>query len=166
VISVGRVEVTDNLVFLEVGQAAPVVHRRGCGLEGDPCAPTTIESPTMGGFFIDDVIRTIARTVRREVRIKKAAKWPVAVGKILRFRTTDGDWRRLRPVVDYQYEVNGQIQYGFTTGYSSKDVNEIGDAVDTLGELKIRFDPRDPYVNRVLNEDNPKLPFAVDHEIS
>jgi hypothetical protein len=120
----------------------------------------------MGGFFIDDVIRTIARTVRREVRIRKAAKWPVAVAKILRFRTTDGDWQRLRPVVDYQYEVNGQIQYGFTTGYSSKEINGVGDAVDALAELKIRFDTSDPYVNRVLNEDNPKLPFVVDHEIS
>ena len=26
--------------------------------------PPAIESPTMGGFFIDDVIRTIARNVR------------------------------------------------------------------------------------------------------
>jgi len=120
----------------------------------------------MGGFFIDDVIRAIARNVRREVRIRKAAKWPTAVGKILRFRTIDGDWHRLRPILDYEYEVNGQIEYGFTTGYSSKDINQVGDAVDALTELRIRFDPSDPYINRVLNEDNPKLPFAIDHDVS
>lgn len=121
----------------------------------------------MAGFFIDDVIRAIARNVRREVRIRKAAKWPVALGKILRFRTTDGDWHGLRPIVDYEYEVNGQIEYGFTTGFSTKrDINQVGDAVEALGELRIRFDPSDPYINRVLNEDNPKLPFAIDHDVS
>jgi hypothetical protein len=120
----------------------------------------------MAGFFIDDVIRMIARTVRREVRIRKAAKWPTAVGKILRFRTTGGDFHELRPIVDYRYEVDGQTQYGFTTGYTNTEINKIGDAVGVLGELKVRFDPSDPYVNRVLNEDNPTLPFTVDHEIS
>jgi hypothetical protein len=121
----------------------------------------------MGGFFIDDVIRTIARNVRREVRRRKAAKWTVAVGKVSRFRTTDGDWHGLRPIVDYEYEVNGRIEYGSATGFSTnKDINPIGDAVDALGELRIRFDPADPSINRALSEDNPKIPFEIDHDVS
>jgi hypothetical protein len=71
------------------------------------------------------------------------------------------------PIVHYECEVNGQIEYGSATGFSTnRDINPIGDAVDALGDLRIRFDPADPYINRVLNEDNPKLPFAIDHDVS
>jgi hypothetical protein len=79
---------------------------------------------------------------------------------------SDNRWRLAptSPHPDYEYEVNGQIEYGFT-GYSSKEINKVGDAVDGLGELRIRFDPVDPYMNRVLNEDKPGLPFAIDHDV-
>src|SRR3984957_15855885 len=121
----------------------------------------------MAGLFIVDVLRTIARNVRREIRRRKAANWPIAVGKVSRCRTIDGDYHGLRPIVDYEYEVSGRIEYGSATGFSTKkDINPVADAVDALGELRIRFDPADTSINRVLNEDNPRLPFEIDHLVS
>jgi hypothetical protein len=89
------------------------------------------------------------------------------VGKVSRFRTTDGDWHRRRPVVDYECEVSGRIEYGYATGFLMKqDINPSGYAVDALGELRSRFDPADSSMNRVLNEANPRLPFEIDHDVS
>jgi hypothetical protein len=122
----------------------------------------------MGGFFIDDVIRMIARNVRRGIRLSRAAKWPVTEARVLRFRTEDGIGHRLRPIVDYSYEVNRETQRGFATGFpvGHREINQIGDSVDMLQTMRVRYDPIDPYSNRVLNEDNPNLPFEVDHDVS
>ena len=122
----------------------------------------------MGGFFIDDVIRMVARNVRRGILLNRAAKWPAIDARIVRFRTEDGLGHRLRPIVDYSYEVNSETQYGSATGspVGHREINQIGDSVDVLQSVRVRYNPVDPYTNRVLNEDNPHLPFEVDHDVS
>jgi len=117
-------------------------------------------------LFADDLIRSIVRFVRREVRLRKAAKWQITEARIVRFRTMEGDFHRLRPVLDFEYEINGEMQYGSAAGFSkgSREINELGDACEQLHSLKIRRDPSDPAVNQVLNDDNPALPFAIDHD--
>jgi hypothetical protein len=88
----------------------------------------------MGGFFLDDVIRMVARNVQRGVRASRAAKWPVVEARVLRFRTDEGIGHRLRPIVVYSYEVNHETQYGSATGFpvGHREINQIGDSVDAL----------------------------------
>jgi hypothetical protein len=118
----------------------------------------------MGGFFLDDLIRSVARTVRREVRRNGAEKWTLIEGKVRRFQAKDEPWNDFRPVVDYSYEVGGESWYGTVTGFSMSRtrVDGVGDAVDQLPSIWVRYDPVDASQSRVLNEDNPKLPFEVD----
>lgn len=120
----------------------------------------------MGGLVIDDIIRMIVRNVRRGIRMRRAAKWQTANGRIERFRTMEGDSHRLRPVVDYEFEVGDETQYGSVAGFPQgpHEINEIGDAADNLHILNIRYNPDNPAINRALNSDNPDLPFTIDHE--
>lgn len=110
----------------------------------------------------------IARNVRREVRTNRAVKWPAVEARILKFRTGVGIGHRLHPIVDYSYEVNGETHYGFATGFQigHGEIHRIGDEVEALPSLRVRYNPVDPYASRVLNEDNPKLRFEVDHDLS
>ncbi len=65
----------------------------------------------MGGFFIDNVIRSIARSIRREARATRADRWPVTDEKSSEFSApTVGE--RGRPSLLYTYEVNGKTHYG------------------------------------------------------
>jgi len=117
----------------------------------------------MGGFFIDDLVVSIVRYVRRESRRNEALRWSVADGKITRF-TTSYETPTL-PLLDYSFEVNGQTQEGSATGCPIRDdrINQIGDAIDSLPSVLVRYDPSDPRRSRIVNEDNPRLPFQIDH---
>jgi hypothetical protein len=68
-------------------------------------------------------------------------------------------------MVDYTYQVNGQSHDGSATGMAIKDdqINQIGDVIDSFSILRVRYDPTDPERNRILNEDNPRIPFEIDH---
>jgi hypothetical protein len=63
--------------------------------------------------------------------------------------------------VDYTYQVNGQTQDGSAPGLPIKDdrINQIGDVLDSLPALRVRYDPANPERRRILNEDNLGLPF-------
>ena len=129
----------------------------------------------MGGFFIDRVIRSIARSICRESRAKSAVSWPVIDAKISRFSVPEVG-QRGRPSLLYTYEVNGETHYGSATGfdieYPPKTGFDFGDtatrakrtAMDATTTLRVRYDPADPMSSRILNRDNPTLPFEIDHD--
>ena len=116
----------------------------------------------MGGLFIDDLVVGMIRMVRRESRRKQALGWSIADGTLTRFTTTYGT--PTLPLVDYTYQVNGQTQDGSATGLPIKDdrINQIGDVLDSLPALRVRYDPANPERSRILNEDNPEIPFEID----
>ena len=116
----------------------------------------------MGGFFVDSLVIGIVRMVRRESRRKQAFGWDIADGKLTRF-TTSYESPTL-PLVDYEYQVNGQTHAGSATGSPIEDdqINQIGDVIDSLPALRVRYDPANPERSRILNEDNPRIPFEID----
>ena len=121
-------------------------------------------------IFLDNLIVGIVETVRRERYLKKVSQWKIANGKILTFRTVDGEMYGLRPVIDYEYEVGGIRHQGSATGDSIHDgMMQLGDRVDALIESKpeayIRYDPENPSRNCFLNDDNPGFLFAIDHDL-
>lgn len=117
----------------------------------------------MGGFFVDSLITSIIRGVRRERRRSQALRWSVADGTFTRFSTSSGS--PTLPLLDYTYQVNGETHDGSATGLPIKDdrINQIGDVIDSLPTVRIRFDPDNPERSRLLNEDNPRIPFEIDH---
>jgi hypothetical protein len=117
----------------------------------------------MGGFFIDSIVAGIIRNVRRESRRNQALHWSIADGRFTRFARSYGS--PTLPLVDYEYQVSGQVHEGSATGLSIKDdrINQIGDVIDFFPTLRVRYDPTRPERSRILNEDNPRIPFAIDH---
>jgi hypothetical protein len=117
----------------------------------------------MGGFFLDSIVAGIIRSVRRESRRNQALRWSVADGRFTRFTTSYGS--PTLPLVDYEYQVNGQAYEGSATGLSIKDdrINQIGDVIDSFPTLRVRYDQANPGISRILNEDNPRIPFEIDH---
>lgn len=117
----------------------------------------------MGGFFLDSVVAGIVRSVRRESRRRQALRWTLASGRFTRVTPSYGS--PTCPLVDYEYQVNGQAHDGSATGLPIKDdrIGQIGDAIDSLPTLRVRYDPANPERSRILNEDNPQIPFEIDH---
>lgn len=117
----------------------------------------------MGGFFLDSLVGSIIRTVRRERRRSQALRWNIADGTFTRFTTSYGG--PTLPLLDYTYQVNGENHDGSATGVPIPDdlINQIGDMVDSLPAVRVRYDPTKPEVSRILNEDNPRIPFEIDH---
>ena len=118
----------------------------------------------MSGFALDYLIRTLVRGARRNSRQQEAEEWKLAQGSIKRFEAQDKGWNDFHPVISYAYDVNGETNYGVATGFEldRSRADEVAVAVDALGVIWVRYDPSDPYQNRILNADNPKLPFEVD----
>lgn len=117
----------------------------------------------MGGFFVDGLIVSIIRGVRRERRRSQALRWNIANGTFTRFTSSYGS--PTLPLADYTYQVNGEAHDGSATGLPIKDdrIDQIGDIIDSLPIVRIRYDPDNPERSRILNEDNPRIPFEVDH---
>jgi hypothetical protein len=115
------------------------------------------------GFFMDGLVIRMVRMVRRQSRLNQALGWSVADGRLRRFTTTSWGSPTL-PLVSYSYQVNGKTQDGSATGFPIKDdqINQIGDVVDSLPGLRVRYDPANPGRIRILNEDNPRIPFKID----
>ena len=117
----------------------------------------------MGGLFLDSLVVGIVHMVRRERRRSQALRWSAADGTITRFTTSYES--PTRPLIDFAYQVNGQNYDGAATGSPIKDdqINQIGDLIDSLPSVRIRYDPASPAASRILNEDNPRIPFEIDH---
>jgi hypothetical protein len=117
----------------------------------------------MGGLFLDSLLGSIIRTVRRGRHRSEALRWSVADGAVTRFTTSYG--LPTLPLLDYAYQVNGETYDGSATGTPIKDdrINQIGDVIDSLPAVRVRYDPVSPERSRILNEDNPRIPFEIDH---
>lgn len=117
----------------------------------------------MGFFFLDEVVASIVRSVRKESRRSQALRWSTAEGTFTRFTTSYGS--PTLPLLDYAYQVNGQTHEGSATGRPIKDdqIHQIGDLMDSLPTVLVRYDPANPDRSRILNEDNPRIPFEIDH---
>lgn len=118
------------------------------------------------GFFADDLVRGIIHTVRKSIRLNRFEKWPTIEAKVQRFRSEDtaSFGHRLRPVLDYSYEVNGDTHYGSAYGIPTAEINQVGDAADNVTTLRVRYDPVNPAASQVLSGDNPELPFGIDYD--
>ena len=60
--------------------------------------------------------------------------------------------------------MDGETCFGRVTGFplDRRHVDRVGEALDRLPKLIVRFDPVDKSQSRVVEEDNPALPFEVD----
>jgi len=117
----------------------------------------------MGGFFLDNLIGVIVKGIRRENRATTAENWPIVDAKITNPGCAEG---ARRPGVTYSYAVNGETWYGSSIGYPFRDaeIEKARSALSAVSVLRIRYDPADPAESRVLNRDNPWLPFEIDHD--
>jgi hypothetical protein len=99
---------------------------------------------------------------RAKRRHREVLGWSIAVGKITRFTTSS--YGRTVPFMDYSYQVNGRTYKGSATGLPISDdrINEIGDAIDSLPTVRVRYDPAQLNASRILNADNPGIPFKID----
>lgn len=115
----------------------------------------------MSGFFLDTLISSLVKNVRREVRLTRAEEWPTTEAHISRFTANDngGD-------IVFFYQVNGETEYGSVRFYpvSSNKLDAAIAAVNALPALRVRYDPFDPGSTCFLNPDNPKFPFEVNHD--
>jgi len=118
----------------------------------------------MGGFFLDTIIRSITRAVQSSHRVKRAATWPIVEGRISRFAGIGGG-DHVRPVLVYSYTIQGEEFYGSASGTSSgpEQMNQLEEAIKGVAIVHVRYNPSDPGSSRMLNPDNPKIPFEVDH---
>jgi hypothetical protein len=72
---------------------------------------------------------------------------------------------RVRPRLVFSYEVIGETFYGGAVGVSIdlKQFDRVTDAINNIGIVRVRYDSFDPGSSRLLNQDNPKIPFEIDH---
>jgi len=118
----------------------------------------------MGGFFADEIIRSIIKNVRGENRVENALSWPIVDGKISIFCLGNKSGNYGRPSLSFSYEIIGETFYGSAVGTSIEldQIDVITDAINRIGIIHVRYDPFDPGSNRLLNQDNPEIPFEVD----
>ena len=111
------------------------------------------------------LIGSVVKSVRSESRTGQAANWLRVDGKTSRFTLEDAQGNRARPVLVYSYQVAGETFYGWVAGapISPELADHIIKTVDDIGVVHVRYDPSDPSLNRLLNEDNPRIPFEIDH---
>jgi len=116
----------------------------------------------VGGFFLDSIIGSIVKSVRRQDQANTAESWPLVDGKV-----SDSGFGGASgcPGVIYSYEVNGETWYVSCKGFPVRDtdVEQARAILSALPSLHVRYDPSDPAESRVLNRDNPRLPFEIDH---
>ncbi len=115
------------------------------------------------GFFFDNVVRAIVKNVRREKRASTAENWPIVDAKVA--QSSCGGVSK-RPVVTYSYAVNGETWYGTCVGHylGDTEIEKARSALSAIPVFRVRYDPSDPAESRVLNRDNPKLPFQVNRD--
>lgn len=69
------------------------------------------------------------------------------------------------PVLVYSYTIQGETFYCSAIGasYGQEQMNQIEEAIKNVGIVHVRYNPSDPGSSRILNPDNPEIPFEVDH---
>lgn len=115
-------------------------------------------------WFLDTFILWIVRIIRKQIRITRAYKWPIADGSVLRTRLVEDGINKYRPVADYSFKLDAEAYFGQAQGYIQNNTRaaELAEMISTGDQLKIRFNPADPVKNLVLNGDNPRFPVAFE----
>jgi hypothetical protein len=85
----------------------------------------------MGGFFIDSVIRSIARSIRRETRATSASRWPVIDAKSSTFSAPKVG-ERGRPYLLYIYEL---VSAKFSLSHAAISAPQLLDFEALLGSV-------------------------------
>lgn len=114
-------------------------------------------------LFADQLIVSAFRFFKRQKLIREASKWNIVPAKIR--QDTSAAFSAVRQSIAYTYEIDGETHYGFATGevFARNASKLAADFFKTDPTLQVRVNPADPLDSRLLNEDNPKLPFTIDH---
>jgi hypothetical protein len=114
-------------------------------------------------IFVDDIMCGAVREIRRRSRIKAASRWMPADATVSSVNIRDTFEPRVQ--VSYRYELDGETHYGvaISVPIDRSAIEQFRKRTETLSALRIRYDLADPLESRVLNGDNPALPFEVDH---
>jgi len=75
---------------------------------------------------------------------------------------TDG---HASPDLVFSYEVNGEMFYGSAGGAAveTKQIKRVTDAINAIRVIHVRYDSSNPTSSCLLNQDNPDIPFELDH---
>jgi len=113
--------------------------------------------------FLENLLGGATNLVKRQKHEHEALGWQRVAGKITRHSTPRTGPTVLR--VDYEYRLDEQGYSGTCNSFKirSEDALRIGQALDASPVLQVRVNPDDPSQSRILNSDNPRLPFEVDH---
>jgi hypothetical protein len=152
---------------LEFRHAIAVRAGRSFACAGVGCASLLLSKDAILGWAFAALgliyaFAAISMFLRRKRRRAESLRWNLVDGKLTRF-TTSGKIPT-RPLVDYAYQVDGQTHKGSAAGLPIEDgqVNDIGDVMDALPLVRVRYNPAHPNKSRILNEDNPRIPFMID----
>lgn len=117
----------------------------------------------MGSFF-DNLIASAFRFFRRQTNESEALGWQRVVAKVTRFATSPSS--PALPLLNYDYTFDNRSYSGTCTGFKMREeeIQTTGIAFEANPILHIRVDPSTPSRSRVLNSDNFRLPFEIDHE--
>lgn len=71
----------------------------------------------------------------------------------------------VRPRLVFSYEIIGETFYGEAVGVAIdiRQFDRVTDTTNNIGIVRVRYDSFDPGSSCLLNEDNPKIPFEIDH---
>ena len=125
--------------------------------------PVSDKIATMA-IFVDSIMRTAIKAFHQESRRKSASRWALAKATISKVGVGTAPETRLH--LPYTYEVGGETHYGSAVSmpFHADIVNKARKSAESLTTLQIRYDSADPLESRVLNQDNPALPFEVDQD--
>lgn len=100
---------------------------------------------------------------KRQKNERQALGWERVAGKITR-HTMSASGTSI-PLIEFTYTFENRIFSGSCTGHPIRDgnMNSVRAKLDASPVLLVRVNPADPSQSRVLNSDNPRLPFEVDH---
>jgi hypothetical protein len=122
----------------------------------------------MGGFFADVILRSIIKNLRGENRVENALSWPIVDGKVSMLSKGIESGDRVRPHLVFSYEIIGETFYGAAVGapIDLEQFNRLIDVINNIGIIRVRYDSFDPGSSRLLNQDNPEIPFEIDHDMN
>ena len=115
--------------------------------------------------MLDDLLRSILKGQKMAFRANKAKHWPALDATISLF-SAEPNSRGIRPVVLYSYVLHRENWRGSCIGQPIKasQLENVRSSLLALPTIRVRYDPTRPGVSRALNQDNPGVPFEIDHE--
>jgi len=117
------------------------------------------------GFFTDSVVRALIKEAQKESPSDAAPSWPLASGKISEFAIGMKIGKHWRSQVVFSFEVEGVAFKGSAPVLSPEEAqsNSLVEIINSIQAVNVRYDPENPASNRLLNQDNPLLPFKIDY---